>query len=298
MSVHPEPDHQLLVTGASGFTGKNLVPLARSRGFDVVCLTSDVRDVQALRAEICATNPTFVVHLAGVSNTQCRDVDLLHDVNVRGTRNLLQALVDTGKSPRRVLLASSVLVYGTTPASPVTEDHALVPFNAYTASKIDMEAAASEFASRLPICIVRPFNYTGVGQPATFLIPKLVDHFATKQHTVQLGNVNVQREFNDVRYVCDVYMRLLLADTCLPVYNVCSGHAHAIEDVLRALTDITGHRVAVKVNPAFVRDTDILRLCGSTQRLQSTLGKEFQALLASKNALHDLLTWMVDHTRE
>ena len=290
MSVHPEPGGQLLVTGASGFTGKHLQFVAMAHGLRVVCLTSDVRDMDALKAEIAPTDPADVVHLAGISNTQCEDRRLLQEVNVQGTHNLLQALVDTGKTPQRVLLASSVLVYGSSPTSPVTEDHDLVPFNPYAASKIDMEAAASKFSSRLPVCVVRPFNYSGVGQSTSFLIPKLVDHFANKRKTIELGNIDVRREFNDVRYVCEVYVRLLLADRCDRVYNVCCGRAYTIKDVLRTLETTTGHKILVEINPNFVRANDIMFLYGSTERLEATIGSQ----LSSGDMLREMLAWMVD----
>ena len=290
MSVHPEPGGQLLVTGASGFTGKHLQFVAMAHGLRVVCLTSDVRDMDALKAEIAPTDPAYVVHLAGISNTQCEDRRLLQEVNVQGTHNLLQALVDTGKTPQRVLLASSVLVYGSSPTSPVTEDHDLVPFNPYAASKIDMEAAASKFSSRLPVCVVRPFNYSGVGQSTSFLIPKLVDHFANKRKTIELGNIDVRREFNDVRYVCEVYVRLLLADRCDRVYNVCCGRAYTIKDVLRTLETTTGHKILVEINPNFVRANDIMFLYGSTERLEATIGSQ----LSSGDMLREMLAWMVD----
>jgi nucleoside-diphosphate-sugar epimerase len=291
MSIHPEPSGQLLVTGSRGFTGKHFVPIAAEHGFDVVCLKSDVRDLDALKAEIGPTNPAYVVHLAGISNTQCKDSKLLHETNVVGTQNLLQALLDCGKTPRRIILSSSVLVYGTSPESPVTEDQALVPFNPYAKSKIDMEAAASSFRHRLPICVVRPFNYSGVGQPTSFLIPKLVDHFVNKRDTVELGNIQVRREFNDVRYVCNAYLRLLLVDHFYPVYNICCGKAHTIKDVLHTLEDITGHKVDVKINADFVRPHDISLLYGSTARLEAAVGKK----LFAEETLPSMLRWMVDN---
>lgn len=293
MSVHPEPSGQLLVTGHRGFTGRHFLPVAEAHGFDVVCLESDVRDLNSLKAEIASTNPAFVVHLAGISNTQCTDSQLLHATNVVGTQNLLQALLDCGKRPHRILLSSSVLVYGTSPESPVTEDRPLVPFNPYAKSKIDMEEAASKFRPWLPICIARPFNYSGVGQPKTFLIPKLVDHYVNKRATVELGNIHVKREFNDVRYVCSVYVKLLRAKHCDPVYNICCGRAYAIMDVLHALETITGHKAEVKINPAFVRPHDILFLYGSTAKLEAAIGKH----LFLEDALNNLLRWMVEHDK-
>ena len=293
MSVHPEADGQLLLTGSTGFTGKHLLPAAEAQGFNVVCLKSDIRDLAALTKEIASTSPSYVVHLAGISNAQCCDEILLHETNVTGTKNLLQALLECGKKPRRILLFSSALVYGASPVSPVTESHELFPINPYAQSKIKMEEVALGYRFRLPVCIVRPFNYSGINQPDTYLIPKIVKHFAHKRQTIQLGNINVKREFNDVRYLCNVCLRLLQADKCKDVYNICSGRAHTIKDVLKALEKVTGHKVKVEINPAFVREKDINLLCGSTARLEATIGN-----LETETMLGNMLKWMVDGCKQ
>ena len=137
---------------------------------------------------------------------------------------------------------------------------------------------------------VRPFNYTGPGQAESFVIPKLVAHFAQRAETVELGNLDVEREFNDVRFVCEAYLQLLEKAVPGEVYNICSGKPVALKSVLELLSQITSHHLHVKVNPAFVRNNEIHRLCGSPAKLIGVVGD------IPLPALQDTLRWMLGAT--
>jgi nucleoside-diphosphate-sugar epimerase len=177
---------------ARGFTGRHFQKFAEDTGYDVYCSSADVRDYNELQKEVARCAPDYVVHLAGISTTQCSDAKVLMDVNVTGIVNVLRAPVETGVTPHNVLVPSSVLVYGANPESPVVETAPLVPMNEYTRSKVLMERAGSEFKDKLRIVIARPFNYTGCRQADTFLIPKLVQHFAKKTEAIDAGNLDVE----------------------------------------------------------------------------------------------------------
>jgi nucleoside-diphosphate-sugar epimerase len=135
-----------------------------------------------------------------------------------------------------------------------------------------MEHMALTYVNRLPIVITRPFNYTGPGQAGQFLIPKLVNHFAHRVESIELGNLHVEREFNDVRMVCDAYLRLLEHGTPGQSYNVCTGITYTLQQVIDQLVQITGHHLSVQVNPAFVRANEVYRLSGSPIKLQACIG--------------------------
>jgi nucleoside-diphosphate-sugar epimerase len=150
-----------------------------------------------------------------------------------------------------------------------------------------MEMMARARFPHLPLVIVRPFNYTGPGQEPQFVIPKLVDHFRRRAPRVTLGNLHVQREYNDVRFVCEAYLRLLQAPVPEPVYNVCTGVTHDFNAVIGMLQDLTGHRIEVDVDPALVRPNEVHRLCGDPTRLYATAG----TLPACR--LEDTLRWML-----
>ncbi len=278
---------RLLVTGADGFTGRHFVAAARACGHEVLALQANLNDKVALQAEVAQAAPEAVVHLAAISFVGHADVSSFYNVNVIGTLNLLDALAALPQPPRSVLLASSANVYGNCEQSPIKEAQLPAPVNHYAMSKLAMEHMARTYADRLPLFFVRPFNYTGPGQDASFVIPKLVAHFARRAEVVELGNLDVEREFNDVRFVCEAYLQLLQKATPGEVYNICTGQPVTLRAVLALLTEVTGHQLQVKVNPAFVRQNEIHRLCGSPQKLVGAVGK-----LASPT-LADTLRWML-----
>jgi nucleoside-diphosphate-sugar epimerase len=154
-------------------------------------------------------------------------------------------------------------------------------------SKLAMEHMARTYLDRLPVVFTRPFNYTGPGQAPNFLIPKLVSHFAQRAPAIELGNLHVEREFNDVRMVCDAYLALLAHGVPGEVYNVCSGQPYTLQHVIGLLSSITGHAMDVQVNPAFVRANEVLRLCGSPAKLRDCLGE------LPSYELKDTLQWML-----
>jgi nucleoside-diphosphate-sugar epimerase len=266
---------KILLTGAIGFTGVYFRKMALAAGHDVVDLQADLLQVEKLRAEVLAIAPHAVVHLAGISYVGHANEGDFYNVNVVGTVNLLKALTALKVPPRHVLLASSANVYGNAQNSPITEQQAPAPVNHYAASKVAMECMAANFAAQLRIIIARPFNYTGPGQAVDFLIPKLVSAFKAKAATIELGNLHVEREFNDVRMVCAAYLALInrpAGQTAMEVFNICSGNAYSLQSVLAHLKAITGHDLQVQVNPAFVRPHEVHKLCGNPQKLLAATG--------------------------
>lgn len=263
---------RLLLTGSAGFTGRHFQAQAIRAGHKVFPLAADLTDPSAVMAEVAIAAPEAVVHLAAIAFVAHADISAFHAVNVVGSMNLLDALVALPRRPGRVLLASSANVYGNCPQSPITETQPPEPVNHYAVSKLAMEHMAQAYADRLPIVITRPFNYTGPGQDGSFLIPKLVDHFARRVPVIELGNLQVEREFNDVRMVCEAYLRLLDHGTPGQIYNVCTGTTYSLHQVLHRLKALTGHELDVEVNPAFVRANEVHRLCGDPGKLIACIG--------------------------
>ncbi len=284
----------ILLTGAAGFTGLFFKQQAEAAGYKVWPLAADLTNKAAVAAEVAEVaqaQPMAVVHLAAISFVGHADEAEFYAVNVLGTMNLLAAVAALPVPPTKVLLASSANVYGNCAASPITEAQAQAPVNHYATSKLAMEHMALTYIDRLPIVITRPFNYTGPGQAPQFLIPKLVSHFARRADRIELGNLHVEREFNDVRMVCEAYLRLLAHGEAGQIYNVCSGQPHTLQHVINTLERITGHTMAVDVNPAFVRANEVHRLCGSPAKLLAAVG----ALGGWK--LEGTLRWMLDSQR-
>jgi nucleoside-diphosphate-sugar epimerase len=281
---------KILLTGSAGFTGHHFAVSAQAAGHAVLPLQADLTDKAAVAAEVRQAAPDAVVHLAAISFVGHADDSDFYRVNVIGTMNLLAALAALPQPPAKVLLASSANIYGNCDASPITEDQPPAPVNHYAASKLAMEHMASTWSERLPIVITRPFNYTGTGQGGQFLIPKLVDHFARKAPRIELGNLHVEREFNDVRMVCNAYMALLNHGQAGQAYNVCTGQTYTLQNVLDRLTSITGHTLDVQVNPAFVRANEVHRLCGNPAKLLACISA------SPGYPLSDTLQWMLELT--
>ena len=150
----------------------------------------------------------MVVHLAALAFVAEQDPALFYQVNVIGTRNLLEALCNQSTHSECTILASSANVYGNSELEIISESSPTRPANDYAVSKLTMEYLAKTYCDKLPITITLPFNYTGVGQSDRFLIPKIVKHFKKRAPVIELGNLDVAREFSDVRDVALIY-RLL-----------------------------------------------------------------------------------------
>lgn len=262
---------KILVTGANGFTGRHFAAQASAAGHDVVALQANLTDKNALHDEVRQVAPDAVVHLAAISFVGHADLDAFYTVNVVGTTHLLDALAQLPAAPHRVLIASSANVYGNSDQSPLAETHPPAPVNHYAMSKLAMEYMARTYADRLNIVITRPFNYTGPGQNVNFVIPKLAKHFAERAASVALGNLDVEREFNDVQLVCNAYMALLSHGAPGETYNVCSGQPYTLREIIDTFEAITGHRMTIEVNPAFVRKNEVHRLCGNPDKLNTVL---------------------------
>jgi nucleoside-diphosphate-sugar epimerase len=134
---------------------------------------------------------------------------------------------------------------------------------------------------------VRPFNYTGVGQSEDFLLPKIVAHFQRLAPSIELGNLDVWRDFSDVRAVAQAYRRLIEERPRGEILNVSSGITHSLREVLSMAEEITGHHMEVRVNPAFVRANEVRSLCGDATRLKSLIGTW------DTPPLTDTLQWML-----
>lgn len=295
---------RILITGADSFTGRRLSATLHEAGHEIHGLVrepigntvanvhelhvADLADTAALNMIVRHVRPQKVAHLAAISFVAHDDVAAIYATNVVGTRNLLQALAQSKVLLESVLLVSSANIYGNTRGGMLNETTAPAPANDYAVSKLAMEYVAHLYATRLPIVITRPFNYTGVGQADSFLIPKIISHARRHAPYIELGNLDVARDFSDVRTVVQLYQRLL--DTPAAVgqtFNVCSGKAWTLSEVLAMVQQLSGHCLDVRVNPAFVRANEVQTLLGSRAKLDAAVG------VAPELTLQDTLRWML-----
>lgn len=280
---------RVLVTGCSGFTGvyvKRELEAEGYRVFDAERAGSHFDLVQpaSIGKVLEEAAPQYVIHLAALSFVGHADSAAFYGVNAVGTTNLLDQILASGITPRRVLIASSANIYGNATVEPITESTPPTPVNHYAASKVAMESLVRGYSERLSIVMTRPFNYTGVGQSTRFLVPKMVSHFLERRPFIELGNLDVVRDFSDVRTVAQAYVRLLEAEVPGNVVNLCSGVGRSLRWILEQLTEMSGHELEVRVNPEFVRTSEVNRLIGSSSRMEASLGplphRDFRETLA------------------
>jgi GDP-6-deoxy-D-talose 4-dehydrogenase len=262
---------RILLTGADGFTGVYFTQAALQHQHEIIPLKAFLNDIDALNAEVATIKPDAVVHLAAISFVGHADNEAFYKVNVVGTDNLLKAIYAVNTNTR-VLIAGSANIYGNPNVSVITEESPPSPVNHYAASKLAMEFMVKTWFDKLPIVITRPFNYTGVGQHENFLIPKIVNHFKRSEKTIELGNLDVSRDFSDVRDVVKAYVKLIESPVKSEVVNICTGKAIALKEIMAEMSVIAGYKMEVQVNPAFVRANEIFSLCGDNQKLQRLIG--------------------------
>jgi len=293
------------VTGAAGFTGRHVCRLLAECGHQVHGLVhgnmgepisgisatydADLGDLTAMRRIVDEVCPDHVVHLAAIAFVAHSDVEQMYRANVVGSRQLLEALTGLATPPQSIILASSANIYGNTREGVLEESLLPAPANDYGVSKVAMEYVASLYSEKLPLIIARPFNYTGKGQSPEFLIPKIVSHVREGESVIELGNLDVARDFSDVRTVAEAYVRLLQAPAAIgETFNICSGRAVTLQHVLDLVEAISGRRMDVQVNPAFVRANEVRTLSGSAAKLESVIGP------VPSIPLEETLRWMIE----
>jgi len=274
--------NRVLVTGLEGFTGAHLEDALQRSGFEVFgtslspstksnIFTCNITKRNEIEAIVLKVKPTYVIHLAAISFVGEKNATLIYDVNVMGTENLLESLLKLPFTLTKVILASSATVYGNQNSSILDETMCPSPVNHYGYSKLAMEHLAKTYFDKLPILITRPFNYTGVGQAEHFLIPKIVKHYKENRPIIELGNLDVAREFNDVRDVASWYAQLLLSEKQSEIVNLCSGNAISLLEIIEQMNHFAGYAINIRVNSNFVRNNEIKLLLGSPKKLISLI---------------------------
>ena len=274
---------RVLITGGTGFTGRPLAERLRRDGHDVVALGHDARDIGAFKVDLCdfdgitaaltRIRPDAIVHLAGIAAPSHSNIGEMYAANVVGTANLFAAMRVAGITPRLVIVASSAQLYAFTGSeTPLVEDAPLAPKSHYAVSKRAAEDIAAVNSREFPIVVARPFNYTGPGQTGSFLVPKIVQHFAEERDEIRLGNLDLYRDFSDVTRVVEAYARMLSRPIEPNTVNICSGRAVYLADILTIMQQISGHTLRAVTDPALVRGDEPRFILGSPARLESLIG--------------------------
>lgn len=287
---------RLYVTGAGGFVGQHVAQMVASGVFGECELHSmpdglDIRDADGLRASIALVKPDWVIHLAARSFVPDSFVNPREtfDVNVLGTLNLLCALRDEGFTGR-LLYVSSGDVYGSVPedALPVSEQQPAAPRNPYAVSKMSAETLCRQwhFSENMDVLIARPFNHIGPAQDSRFVVPGFARQICriaagNQEARIVVGDLDVSRDFSDVRDVVSAYAALLREGRSGAVYNVSSGREVMIRSILRQLCELAGVDPAIDEDQTRLRRNEQRRMVASSERLQRDTGWKPQISLES-----------------
>ena len=277
---------RILVTGAAGFVGGHLVPALHTAYPDAALLTQpfDITDEAAVQAAIRDARPDAVVHLAAIAATTAARADpsLAWQVNLHGTLALARAVLQHAPDAT-FLFAGSGDAYGATfrRGLAVDETMPLAPLNIYGATKAAADLALGAMAAEgLRAVRARPFNHTGPGQADSFAIPAFAHQVmriaaGLQAPVMQVGALDPERDFLDVRDVCRAYAACLRADL-VPgqILNLASGHPRRIGDVLQAMLDLAGITAELRTDTARLRPTDIPRAMGDAGQARRLLGWE------------------------
>lgn len=257
----------------------------------------DLMDASATARAVAEATPEVVFHLAAQASVPASwdaPGDTLR-LNLATTQHLLDA-VRAHAPGARVVCVGSGEVYGPPARLPVDEDAPLRPQNPYAVSKAACDLLAGMYADAhgLDVVRARPFNHAGPGQSDEYVVSTLARQAAEGLAgdgplRVVTGNPEPRRDFTDVRDVADAYRRLASRDVPPGAYNVCSGRAVSVAELLELLGRVTGRELAHEVDPERVREHEVMEVRGDPARLRDATGWEPSTPLES--TLADAVAW-------
>jgi GDP-4-dehydro-6-deoxy-D-mannose reductase len=276
----------ILVTGASGFVGRHLVPaLATAYPHASLVTTSiDLRNQAEVESAVRRAAPDVCIHLAAVSAviTAQQTPDQAWQVNLHGTLHLAWA-ISRYAPDCQMLFASSAEAYGASFADgqPLDERAPLAPLNVYAETKATADLLLGGMATQgLRAVRLRPFNHTGAGQSAQFVVAAFARQIARieaglQPRKIEVGNLEVWRDFLDVRDVCAAYIACIAQRCSLApgvVLNLASGHARRVGDILTDLSALARVDIDIQVDAARLRPVEIQIACGDATKARDLLG--------------------------
>jgi len=302
---------RVLVTGAAGFAGSHLLEHLATDGVAITAWSHrsrrppvdapatweavDILDAAAVDRALDAAAPDVIYHCAGQAQTSgsTSGIGVTFATNVRGTAHLLAAV--ERRAPRaRVVVTSSALVYRPS-GEPLDESAAVGPAGPYAVSKLAQDTLAQRAASRgLDVVVARPFNHIGPRQSADFVASSIARQVALIERggtapELRVGNLAARRDFTDVRDVVAAYRLIAATASAGDCFNVCSGRAVAIEDLMRGLVARSTVPISVVVDAARVRPVDVPVVVGSAGKLSAATG--WTPTYSLDRTLDDLLSW-------
>ncbi|GAB4334967.1 MAG: GDP-mannose 4,6-dehydratase [Candidatus Abyssubacteria bacterium] len=308
-----------LITGIAGFAGSHLAELLLDGGDEVSgtilpgettrniesikshvqLFPCDIRDADAAKSLIARTRPDEIYHLAALAfiPDSIAAPRLTFDINLYGTLNVFEA-ARMLESPPQVLFVGSADEYGRVREDelPVTEDNPLRPLNPYSVSKVSAGMLAYQYgvSTSLRVVRVRPFNHTGPRQSPQFVCSDFARQIVEAEKgrrppQILVGNLKPKRDFTDVRDIVRAYRDILRRGESVEVYNICSGKAIEIGEILDLLLEISGHRFNIVAQPERARGSDVSEIRGDYGKLRSVI--DWNPTIPLNKTLSDMIEY-------
>ncbi len=284
------------ITGVSGFVGRYLVSHIQKEdgsaciygagkrpdcNLPINYFQIDLKEQSKVALLLKEVQPDFIVHLASMSSIQesWNNPQECFENNAKIILNILTAVKDN-KLQSRILSVGSVEEYGSYPESemPLKENYPLNPMNPYAVTKVFQENICKIYADYfgLDIVMTRSFNHYGVGQSDKFFIASMIKQLLEIKHegksSLEVGNIDVKRDFIDVRDAADIYFRLLLKGKKGEIYNVCSGTPVSLREVIKSCCRFLIIDPEIRVDVKRIRPSDIQIIYGDNTKLKKETG--------------------------
>lgn len=302
----------VLLIGASGFAGGHLATAMRPAGLELVTastdgegadLACDLLDPASVAGAVAEAQPEAIVNMAGQASVAAswKQPRQTFELNAIGVLNLLEAAASSAPQPY-LLCASSADAYGTPEPGdlPLTEETPLRPVSPYGSSKAAMETLVGQYARSHGIRagVVRAFNQIGPGQSPQFIASSLARQIAEaelrgeERLEMTVGNVSAARDFTDIRDSAQAYVSMV-ENELTGTYNLCSGKALKIEELIDRMASQSRLAVEVKIDPALVRKSDPPLVVGSNSRLRDETG--WQPRIPIGETVAAMVDWWREH---
>lgn len=272
----------VLITGGTGFVGKYVQKIIQCKHLADEYGTINLCDKKRVHEMIASDLPDQVIHLAAQSFVPAsfEDPRATFDTNFIGTYNLLESLDKAGFTGCFLYVSSSD-VYGLVPEveQPINEQRILQPRSPYAVSKIAAESLCFQWSqtSNFECIIARPFNHIGPGQSERFVISDFAKQLVEiksgiRKPILDVGDIDVSRDFTDVRDVVAAYQKIIMNGRNSEIYNICTGVGRTIRGLVEMMVSELGIEIEILQDPARFRSSEQRSVCGDATKISNELG--------------------------
>ena len=281
-----------LIFGAAGFVGGYLYKELDAHGYKVYgsdildapengmeYIRADLLDARRVAEVISDVRPEAIINLAAISSVgqSWKLPQTTMQVNIVGALNILEGARAIHPMPKVLFIGSSE-EYAVS-SEPISEESPLDANNPYGISKMAQERLAQLYREHygMKIYCARPFNHTGVGQRDSFVIPSWCKQAAAisksgRPGVMRVGNLNVRRDFSDVRDVVRAYRMILERGNCGVIYNIGTGNSVLLKDLLDYIVSLAKQPIAVEIDTSLIRPVDAPYICCDHSLITQELG--------------------------